>query len=113
MRIAFLSVIALAVLVASSARAGGASQPQTAQLAVTERGFEPAQLNLKAGTPVNLVVTRKTDRTCATQIRIKEFGVLKELPLNQPVTVSFTPNKSGPIRYSCGMGMLFGTLNVE
>lgn len=113
MRTAFLAVIALTVMDASPARAGGTSQPQTAQLAVTERGFEPAQLSLKAGTPVNLVVTRKTDRTCATQIRIKEFGILKDLPLNQPVTVSFTPKKSGPIRYSCGMGMLFGALNVE
>ena len=35
------------------------------------------------------------------------------LPLNQPVDIEFTPNKTGDVAFACGMGMFSGTLVVK
>jgi plastocyanin domain-containing protein len=35
------------------------------------------------------------------------------LPLNKPVVVAFTPNKSGGFSFTCGMGMLRGKIVVQ
>lgn len=82
-------------------------------VAVTSKGFEPATIKVKAGQPVRLVVTRKVDRTCATDIVVKDYGIKKALPLNQPVEVRFTPKKSGSVRYACAMDMIAGELIVQ
>jgi plastocyanin len=86
---------------------------QAIEVAVTGDGFVPARIKVQKGQKVRLVVTRKTDRTCATEIVIKDQGINKKLPLNQPVTVEFTPSKSGQIRYACAMDMIAGVIVVE
>jgi plastocyanin len=82
-------------------------------IAVTSEGFVPAQVTVKRGQPVTLVVTRKVERTCATEIVMKDFGVNQPLPLGQPVTVTLRPGKVGDYRYACGMDMIAGVLKVE
>lgn len=96
-----------------SAAHAKAASAQLVELTVTGKGFEPAAATVKAGQPVKLVVTRKTERTCATEIVVKDYGVSQPLPLNQAVEVTFTPKKAGPVRYACGMDMIAGVLNVE
>jgi plastocyanin domain-containing protein len=86
---------------------------QVVQITVTEDGFVPAEVKVKKGEPVKLVVTRKTDRTCATEIVVKDYGVEKKLPLGVPVEVTFTPSRSGKVRYACGMDMISGVLVVQ
>jgi plastocyanin domain-containing protein len=83
------------------------------EMAVTSEGFVPAEVRVKAGQPVKLLVTRKIDRTCATDIVIKEYGINKPLPLNTPVEVTFTPTKPGKVRYACAMDMIAGAFIVE
>ena len=109
-------------LVASKAPAGEPPQSiadkkgaaaQVVEIAVTGQGFVPAAAKVKAGRPVKLVVTRRTERTCATEIVIKDYGVNQPLPLNQSVEVTFTPKKAGPVRYACGMDMIAGVLTVD
>jgi plastocyanin domain-containing protein len=102
---------------AASIKAKPAKKPKpkarTLALSVTEEGFIPAGIKIKKGEAVNLVVTRRTDATCATQINIPDYRVSKDLPLNVPVVIALTPKAAGDIRYSCGMGMLHGVLTVE
>lgn len=86
---------------------------QVIQLTVTKEGFEPSTVAVKAGKPVKLVVTRKVDKTCATEIVLKDFGVKKELPLDKAVTVEVTPKTPGEYRFACSMDMIAGTLKVE
>lgn len=88
-------------------------KPQVIEMAVTSEGFVPAKIKAKAGQPVRLVVTRKTERTCATEIAVKEYGIKTALPLNKAVDVTFTPTKAGEVRYACGMDMIAGVLLVE
>ncbi len=108
-------LLSLGVLVGAStvASSGPRRAEQRVQIKVTSKGFEPARIQVKAGSPVVLVVTRTTDRTCAKEIVIRDFGVHEPLPLEKPVTVSLTPQKPGKIRYACAMDMIAGTLTVE
>src|SRR5688500_18103314 len=81
----------LCLLGACSAEAGAVSNK--VQMVVTAQGFEPKDITVRMGEPVVLTITRKTKDTCATEIVIDEHGINAKLPLNQPVTVSFTPKK--------------------
>jgi plastocyanin domain-containing protein len=90
-----------------------AGSPRLVEMTVTPDGFVPAEVKVKKGEPVQLVITRKTDQTCATEIVIKDLGINQKLPLNQPVAIVFTPTKAGNLRYACGMDMISGQLIVE
>jgi plastocyanin domain-containing protein len=110
----FVAVIAVAGASALAKSADGKKgQEQVVTMQVTSEGFVPAQVKVKAGQPVKLIVTRKTDVTCAKEIVIKEFGINKPLPLNQPVEITFTPTKPGQVRYACAMDMIAGVIIVE
>lgn len=87
---------------------------RTIEISVTENGFEPTPIKLKKDEPVTLVVTRKTDSTCARKLVLDEGKIAAELPLNKPVEIAFTPKKTGQIKYGCAMGkMVSGVLLVE
>lgn len=113
----------LAVVLSTSTIAANAAAPpkpapapagKTIEMSVTEKGFEPEVVKVKKGEPVTLVITRKTDKTCATEIVIDEEKISTKLPLNKAVTVSFTPKKAGDMKYGCAMGkMIGGVLKVE
>jgi hypothetical protein len=77
------------------------------------RGRELDGRSVRKGEPVKLVVTRMTDKTCAKEIVIKDQGLREALPMGKALTLSFTPQKSGEIRYACGMDMISGVLVVE
>ncbi len=87
--------------------------PRRIELKVTNQGFVPEEVKVKKGEPLELVVTRTTDQTCAKEIVVKDAGVSKELPLNKPVSIALTPQKTGELKYACGMNMLTGVLLVE
>jgi plastocyanin domain-containing protein len=79
---------------------------------VTDNGFEPSKIKANKGEKVRLVVTRKTNSTCAKEIVIKDHGINRPLPLDKAITVEFTPAKSGEIKYACGMDMISGVVFV-
>ena len=83
------------------------------RVTVTEKGFEPARITLRAGRPSRLTFLRTTDATCATEVAIPSLNVKRALPLNQPVEIELTPAKPGDIAFACGMGMFSGTLVVQ
>ena len=91
----------------------GANAAKVVEIAVTENGFEPASIKLAKGVPVKVVVTRKTERTCARQIVVKDYGIKSELPLNQAVEINLTPKAAGSVVYACSMGMISGVLIIE
>ena len=86
---------------------------QTAKVVVSEKGFEPAKVTLRAGVPARLSFVRTTDNTCGTEVVFPSLNIKRALPLNQPVEIEFTPAKAGEFAFACGMNMLQGTVVVQ
>lgn len=86
---------------------------QEAAVSVTDAAFEPSRVTLEAGVPARITFTRQSDKTCATEVVLASLNIRRELPLNQPVTIEFTPDKAGEVSFVCGMNMLRGSIVVH
>lgn len=84
------------------------SNGRVVELAVTDDGFVPANIKLKANEPVTFRVTRKTDETCARDLLIEGTDIKLALPLNEAVEVAWTPTKAGQVKFGCAMEMMVG-----
>ena len=98
---------------------GACQQTQSAQVGgevhvdVTDKGFEPADVTVPAGQAVTLVMTRKTDQTCATEVVFASLNQRYPLPLNQPVRITLPASQRGMLSYQCGMKMLGGRVVIQ
>lgn len=106
-------ILTVLMIVFCVATGFAADNIQNIDLQVTEKGFVPNKIDVKAGSHVVLKVTRKTDDTCATHIAIKDKKIKKELPLNKEVSVDVGVLKKGEIRFACGMDMVTGLIVVK
>ena len=84
---------------------------QEITMEVSATGYSPNTFTLKQGVPVrwNIEVTELTG--CNEELLLQDYGIdvnLKE-GKNQ---IEFTPEKTGIIRWSCGMNMLRGSFLV-
>jgi len=104
-------VIALSILVLAAPGCGGGKAE--IPVSVTENGFEPSRIEVRHGQAVTLLVTRKTDVTCATEMVVPSRGITQELPLNQTVRVALGPLEPGEVAFACGMDMEKGTIVVR
>ena len=93
--------------------AAAAAEVQTARIAVTEKGYEPETVTLRAGVPARLTVVRMTDKTCGTEIVFPSLNIKRALALKEPVVIEFTPARTGDIAFGCGMNMLKGAVVVQ
>jgi plastocyanin domain-containing protein len=109
MRGSMVWVLAAVALLAGCA-AHEAVPPGAVAISVTENGFEPAVASVPRGKPVTLIVTRRTDRTCATEIVFVSTGQRHELPLGKPVRLELAVGVSDTLRYACGMDMIRGMI---
>ncbi|HEY2923629.1 MAG TPA: cupredoxin domain-containing protein, partial [Candidatus Eisenbacteria bacterium] len=94
-------VVVLAAGCAPKARQES-SAPTRFEIAVTDAGFVPGTITVPAGKPVTLVVTRKTDQTCAKEIVFPDQGIRKPLPLNEAVEISLPASPGREVTYVCG-----------
>lgn len=86
----------------------------TVTVKVTDHGFEPARMDFPANKPIRLLVTRTTDKTCATALESKALGIPKTpLPLNKQVSFDLAPRPAGSYAFSCPMNMIKGTIIVR
>jgi plastocyanin domain-containing protein len=86
---------------------------QTARIEINAQGYQPASVKLRRGVLAHVTFVRTTDATCVREIVLSDFNVRRELPLNKPVVVSFTPKKRGSFTFVCGMNMMRGALIVR
>jgi RND family efflux transporter MFP subunit len=96
-----------------SSAAPAPSDVQTARVTVGDKGYEPARLTLRAGVPARITFVRTSDKTCGTEVVFPSLNIKRRLPLNQPVDIDFTPQKSGEVSFVCGMNMLRGALVIQ
>lgn len=87
---------------------------QVAEIEAGRMGYAPGAVHLAAGVPARLVFTRTVDSACSSQIQIPAFDVPPtDLPMNEPVAISFTPSESGDFTFVCGMDMQRGSLLIK
>ena len=115
--IAQILFLALTLGLTASVQSQGRAKPKTriqkVTVALTEDGYQPTTFKLRRGIPAQITFIRKVSATCGTQVVIPEYDINRALPLNEPVILEFTPNRSGKFTFSCGMGMLRGSLVVQ
>ena len=104
-----LIAVAALVLMAGCTPAG----PKEIQVAVTDMGFEPKEVIIQKGQAAVLVMTRKSDNTCATEAVFAETGKKYDLPLNEAVRIDLTGVSPGTLHYACGMNMEKGTVVIQ
>ncbi len=86
---------------------------QTARIVVSDTGYQPPTLSLKKGVPAQITFLRTSSTTCGTEVLFPALKIDQKLPLNQPVVINLTPQKTGAILFQCGMGMLHGKVIVN
>lgn len=80
---------------------------------LVQGGYTPDTVVVRSGTPVRLVFRREETSPCSETVVLDGFGKSANLPQGKPVAVELMPTEPGRYRYTCGMGMLQGTLVVE
>lgn len=83
------------------------------EIVASSEGYSPAKIEAKAGEQLTLRVTRKTKSECLSEIVIPSLGVRKALPIDVPVDIPVKVDQPGEIKFSCGMGMVSGKINVS
>ena len=87
---------------------------QIVEIDIDADGDDLGTIHLKKGVPIRLILTRRTDKTCATDIVIPDFDVAATpLPLNQPVAIEMLPKEDGTFTFACEMDMVRGLLVVS
>jgi hypothetical protein len=98
---------------ATATTQAGSARIQAVRILVTEKGFEPDKVRLRAGSPARLIFVRTTNKTCGTEVVFSSLKIRRALPLNEPVAIEFTPAKTGDVVFACGMDMLKGVVVVQ
>ena len=91
---------------------------------ITSSGFQEAMILVKGaynpdvivvqhGKPVRLTFLRQETAACSEKVLFPDFHRSAELPEGEQVPIEFTPDEAGEYQFSCGMGMLHGTLVVR
>jgi plastocyanin domain-containing protein len=75
-------------------------------------GYVPAVIRVRAGAPVRLDFHRDETNPCTEEVVIPDFGIRTYLPAHRTTPVSFTP-AAGTYEFTCGMGMVRGTIIAE
>jgi plastocyanin domain-containing protein len=94
--------------VAASVGAGGVQRI----LVEVKGGYAPAVIRVRAGAPVRLDFHRAETNPCTEEVLIPDFGIRTYLPAHRTTPVSFTP-AAGTHEFTCGMGMVRGTIIAE
>lgn len=86
---------------------------QKLKVTVSENGFQPTSVQLKAGVPAKITFLRADEKNCGGEVLFTELGIRKDLPLGKEVLVEFTPDQNTNYSFTCGMGMLKGNVVVK
>ena len=108
-----LALFAVGAAVGCTREQKSSAGPREVQLVVTDAGFEPPRAEVPRGQAFTLVITRKTDQTCATEILIPALNERRSLPLNQAVRIDVPRGVADTLNYICGMHMLGGTIAAK
>lgn len=88
-----------------------AGEVQKIILSEKDYNYYPNEIKVKAGEPVSISLDSSV-KGCLRSFTIKDLGIFKSLKTPQD-TITFTPTKKGTYKFTCSMGMGYGTFIVE
>jgi plastocyanin domain-containing protein len=97
----------------NAAKKKAAKHPKTVRVTVNKNGFSPSTIEVEKGYPVTLIFRRADAKNCGNRVVFPSLNITRNLPVGKAVTVKFTPDKTGDISFTCGMGMYKGNIVVE
>ena len=96
------------------AAVAGGTAAGVQEITITVRGgYDPAEVTVRAGSPVRLIFDRQETAGCSEEIVFPDFRIRRFLPAHQRTAIEFTPERPGRHEFTCGMGMLRGRLLVQ
>lgn len=92
-----------------------ATEPLTeATIYIDDSGYTPANLSLKAGSPVTLHLVNRGGRGCTQAFTIPGLGIQKIVRLGTTETIKFTaPKDLATLPFMCSMGMFRGEFAIK
>jgi len=85
---------------------------QTVTINVTNSGYTPTNITLKRGVPAIIKLITSNVESCSRAFTIPALNIQKLLPETGETIIEFTPKKTGPLAFSCSMGMYTGRFNI-
>jgi plastocyanin len=101
---------------------GGAAGPKTTKQAdvagdvqkitvdLSKGYYDPSTVELKAGVPAEITFTQGSG--CLAQVQSQDFGFYEDLTAGSK-TVKIDNPQAGTYSFSCGMGMVYGSIVVK
>ena len=81
---------------------------------ITVKGsYSPDVIEVERGKPVQLHFYRDEENSCSEELLMLDFSIRRDLPAFQTTLVELLPKEAGRFEFTCGMGMLRGTLVVK
>ncbi|BAY59463.1 hypothetical protein NIES2135_63400 (plasmid) [Leptolyngbya boryana NIES-2135] len=97
----------------SKSRKADSNQGMQEATITVDGGYEPNRVVVTVGQPVRLSFDRRDPSSCLEAVRIPDFHIAKDLPLNQVTEIEFTPTQPGEYQFTCGMNMFRGVIEVQ
>ncbi len=104
----------------AAAAAAGAPQPAAPRDGIPQRlvvnvgdtSYKPSSLKARAGTPVQLVLRTDNTMGCTRSIVVPKLNLEESLPETGETVLDLGTLKPGKLRFTCGMGMYSGSIQV-
>src|SRR3989344_834944 len=84
---------------------------QVVKIAQYGNGYSPNKVTVRKNIPVRLLVTGTNLYSCSASFVIPKYNIFTSLQEGINV-IEFTPTSTGPVKFSCSMGMYTGVINV-
>ncbi|TGE21503.1 cupredoxin domain-containing protein [Hymenobacter aquaticus] len=84
------------------------------EVAITVKGgYSPDVIEVERGKPVQLSFYRDEESSCSEELLMPDFRIRRDLPAFKTTLVELLPQQAGRFEFTCGMGMLRGSLVVK
>jgi len=78
---------------------------QIVNMKVNGLDYSPSRFTVKAGVPIEWHVDGRGAQGCAQILSLRQMGITERLSRDKDTIITFTPEKTGTLQFSCGMGM--------
>jgi membrane fusion protein, copper/silver efflux system len=90
-----------------------ASPAESRATIVVDGQYTPEVVHVRRDMPLKLDFVRKDGGACTDEVVFTDLNLRRLLPEGKTTTIDLPPQKPGEIHFTCGMGMLHGTVVVE